>query len=146
MKKRINIEDLRQIRLSLYGSKLSREAKRAKYMQYLSALRKLAYNGNPEAQYDLAQHYDDIGFWGMPNPYHNINNKFYWYTKAANNNHAAANNSLADMYERGEGCTQSIKKALELYKKCASLGDSLGKKNYKLLLKQIKSGMYSIES
>jgi len=38
--------------------------------------------------------------------------------------------------------SRNIKKALELYKKAAELGDNLGKKNYKLLLKQIKLGKY----
>ena len=115
------------------------------YKEYLHSLRKLAYKGHPESQYDLAQHYEDMGVMGWPNPFENISKKFYWYTKAANNNHAAACNNLADMYERGEGCTQNIRKALELYKKSASLGDSLGKKNYKHMLKQIKNGIYKIE-
>jgi len=125
--------------------KTSEEEKNIKYAQYLNALRKLAYNGYLDAQYDLAQHYEDMGFWGLPNPYHNIHKKFYWYSKAAENNHAAACNNLADMYERGEGCTQDIKKALSLYKKSANLGDSCGRKNYKLLLKQIKSGKYKLD-
>jgi TPR repeat protein len=133
------------ILLNLYESKFSEKEKKTKYMQYLSTLRKLAYQGNTDAQYDLAQHYDDISFWGIPNPYYNVSKKYYWYSKAASNNHAAANNNLADMYERGEGCSMDIKKALELYKRAAELGDVCGKKNYKLLLKQIKTEKYQLE-
>ena len=135
----------RDILLNLYEVKASEDEKKIRYAQYLNTLRKLAYNGNSEAQYDLAGHYEDMGFWGLQNPYHNIRKKFYWYTKAANNNHAAANNNLADMYERGEGCVQNIKKALGLYKRATELGDIYGKKNYKLLLKQIKTGKYKLE-
>ena len=82
---------------------------------------------------------------GYSNPFHNVFKMFYWYTKAANNNHAAACNNLADMYERGVACNQDIQKALSLYKKAAELGDFCGKKNYKLLLKQIRSGIYNLE-
>ncbi len=121
---------------------LDLETKQKLYKEYLKIIRKLAYGGHLEAQYDLAQHYDDIGFWGVPNPYYNIYKKFHWYSKAAENSHAAACNSLANMYERGEGCTKDINKALELYKKSSDLGDVLGKKNYKLLLKQINQGYY----
>ena len=132
------------ILLNLYEIKSSDEDKKIKYAKYLNTLRKLAYNGNSEAQFDLAGHYEDIGFWGVPNPYHNIRKKFYWYTKAANNNHATAHNNLANMYEKGENCVQNIKKALELYKRAAELGDILGRKNYKLLLKQIKLEKYRL--
>ena len=131
--RRCNLYNLNNnILLDLYNVKVSEEEKKIKYSQYLSTLRKLAYNGNSEAQYDLAQHYENIGFWGLPNPYYNVRKKFYWYSKAANNNHAAACNNLADMYECGVGCEKSIEKALELYKKSAKLGDFIGKKNYKL--------------
>ena len=136
---------LKSIMRSLYESKYNEEEKKRIYIDYLKSLRKLAYRGNAEAQYDLAQHYEGIGFWGVPNPYDSVLKRFYWYSKAASNNHAAAHNNLADMYERGDGCTQNIKKAAELYKRAAELGDILGKKNYKLLLKQIKIGKYRLE-
>jgi len=137
MKDRKN-ERLESIRLSLYGSEYSDEEKKNIYKDYLKSLRELAYRNNAEAQYGLAGHYEDMGLWGYPSPYHSIRKKLYWYTKAANNNHAAAHNNLADMYERGEGCKQDIKKALELYKKAAKLGDWCGKKNYPNLKKQLK--------
>ena len=115
------------------------DLKKELYKEYLKLLRISAHRGYSDAQFDLAQHYDDVGYWGVPNPYHNIYKKFYWYSKAAEKNHAAACNNLANMYERGEGCQKDIYKALELYKKSSDLGDSLGRKNYKLLLHQIES-------
>lgn len=48
------------------------------------------------------------------------------------------------MHERGEGCEQNIVKALEFYKKAWKLGDKLGEKNYKLVIRQIKEGKYKI--
>lgn len=137
-RKKITLKVLENIRLSLYDCKYNIEEKVEIYKKYLQSLKKLAYRGNVDAQYDLAQHYEDMGVMGWPNPYHNIRKKFYWYTKAANNNHAAAYNNLADMYERGEGCTQNIPKALSLYKKAAELDDYCGKKNYHHLKKQLK--------
>ena len=117
---------------------LSIDEKKILYSEYMKLLKISAYKGFPDAQYGLAQHYDNIGFWGVPNPYYNVYKKFYWYSKAVSNDHAAAHNSLADMYERGEGCTKDIRKALKLYKKSAELGDVYGKKNYFLFKKQLK--------
>lgn len=133
-------EHIRKILLDLYKYPQNDiEVKRNKYNEYLRSLRILAYRGYSEAQYDLAQHYEDMSIWGAPNPYENISKRFYWYSKAAANNHAGAFNNLADMYERGIGCKKNIKKALEYYKKSGELGDDLGKKNYKILLKQSRN-------
>jgi len=134
---KLNINDLEKLVEHIRNTADENE-KNILYRQYLSELRKLAYRGNAEAQFNLALHYEDYGIMGDPNPYHNVYKNFYWYTKATNNNHASACNNLADMYERGAGCKQNIKKALELYKKAAELGDWCGKKNYSCLKKQLK--------
>ena len=44
---------------------------------------------------------------------------------------------LATFYESGEGCEKDLEKALALYKKSADLGDSIGKKNYKIMKGQL---------
>jgi hypothetical protein len=64
MKSEVNIDavnkykEMRQILLDLYENRdLSGEAKVNQYNSYLIGIRSLAYNGNPEAQFDLAGHY-----------------------------------------------------------------------------------------
>jgi len=141
MKAKKTLEKLKKMRLELYNCADFNEKNKI-YKEYLKSLRKLAYRGDPEAQYDLAQHYEDMGVMGFPNPYHNPRKKFYWYSKAANKNHPEALNNLANMYEKGESCKQDIKKALELFQKAANSGIPYIVKNYKLLLKQIKMGKY----
>lgn len=107
------------------------------YKIYLSFLRKSAYLGFPEAQYDLGQTYEDYNFWGE-NPNYSFKKCIYWYKKACKQGVPAAYNNLAGFYENGDGVIKDIQKALELYKKAYELGDINGKKNYKLLLKQLK--------
>ncbi len=127
-----------QIQLDLYRTKdLGIEDKKVAYKDYLTGIRELAYKGHPEAQFDLAGHYEDIGFWGIPNPFYNVKKRFYWYSKAASNGHAEAHNNLAHLYELGEGCEKNISKALVLYEKSAQLGSPNGKKNLQLLKKQL---------
>jgi len=143
MKIKLNINDIEKS-VEHIRNAADKDEKNKLYQQYISALRKLAYYGNAEAQFYLACHYEDSGTMGDPNPYHSIPKKFYWYTKAADNNDGSACSNLAIMYEKGEGCEKNIKKALELYKKSAKLGNYAGKLNYKIMLKQIKSGIYNI--
>ena len=137
MKAKFSITDLEKSVKDIRNT-ADKDEKSRLYQQYLSALRKLAYRNNAEAQYCLAVHYEDYGTMGDPNPYYNVSKKLYWYIKAANNNHASACNNLADIYERGDGCKKDIRKALELYKRAAELGDWCGKKNYPHLKKQLK--------
>lgn len=140
MRGKILYEKAQLIADKMYSMEIGISLKESLYKEYISLIRKSAYKGYPAAQYDLAQSYEDVGFWGVPNPYENIQKRFYWYSKAAFNNYAAAYNNLADMFERGIGHSKDIKKALEYYKKAADLGDKLGKKNYKILTKQIEKG------
>jgi TPR repeat protein len=121
--------EVRKLLLRLYAEvELTQPEKVKIYNNYLRQIRKLAYNNDAHAQYDLAQHYEDIGFFGNPNPFFDNSKRFYWYQKAAVNKNAAAHNNLADLFERGDGCSKELNKALEYYKKSMELGDSLGKK------------------
>ncbi|MCA0364890.1 MAG: hypothetical protein LCH67_12670 [Bacteroidetes bacterium] len=128
---------VRKILLDLYEnySKLTNNEVIEIYSSYLKNLRRLAYKNNANAQYDLAGHYENIGFWGIPNPYFNSKKRFYWYSRSASNNFPEALNNLAQLYEKGEPVAKSLEKALELYKKGAELGSENCKKNFKILKK-----------
>jgi TPR repeat protein len=114
------------------------------YEKYLKLIRKASYLGHSEAQWELGLYYDDMNCLYENNPNYNPKKCVYWFSKACDKNISDACNSLANLYEKGEGCEQSIKKSLELYKKAADLGNDLGKDNHKLLLKQIKQGKYKL--
>ncbi len=134
-------KEARQIFLNLYSNKdLSRPEKIKLYNLYISKIRKLAYSNNRDAQYDLAQHYEDNGYLGYPNPKFNNNKRFYWYNKAAENGSGEAYNNLADLFERGDGCEKNLEKALLYYKKSMDLNYNLGKNNYKKMIKDLKKG------
>jgi TPR repeat protein len=130
-----------EILLSLYLKNKYLDTEKASiYKIYLKKLRKLAYIGNSLAQYDLAQHYEDNGYLGYPNPKFNNNKRFYWYIKAAENDSGEAYNNLADLFERGDGCEKDLEKALLYYKKSMDLGYNVAKKNYTKMLKDLKKG------
>jgi TPR repeat protein len=117
-----------------------KEQKREKmYKQYLHLIRKAAYLGHPDAQYDLGQQYEDMNYLSIHNSNYNPKKCIYWYTKACLQNHAEACNNLAAFYETGNGCKKDLKKALSLYKKSSELGYSIGKKNYNIMLRQIQA-------
>ncbi len=50
---------------------------------YLYFLRKAAYAGSAAAQFELSGHYEDLGFWGMENPFYNPKEKLQWLLNAA---------------------------------------------------------------
>lgn len=108
------------------------------YNEYLNLLRRAAYLGHPEAQYDLGQQYETMNYLSIENPKYNPAKCIFWYTKASAQNHAAACNNLATFYESGEGCEKDLEKALALYKRSADLGYSPGKKNYKIMKRQMR--------
>lgn len=99
-----------------------------RYNEYLYLLRKLAYSNHAQSQFDLANHYDDIGFWGAPNKFCKPSKKFYWLNRAASNGFAEAYNNLANMYENEEYVNLDLNQALELYKKGGELGSKYSKK------------------
>ena len=117
---------------------LNYEDERSLYEKYLKILKKSAYSGNSKAQFELALQYEDVYIFGI-NPHVNPKKSFYWYKKALDGNIPEAYNNLALLYEKGNGCPKDLETALCLYRKSADLGCDLGIKNYKLLIKQIKS-------
>jgi len=127
-------------RINEYPNILTTTKKKELYKKYLLLIRKSAYYGNVEAQYDLAQQYDNISFLGAPNPKYNPKKCIYWYSKACKKKHAEACNNLAALYEIGEGCKRNLELALKLYKDSAELGSPNGKKNYKIMLRDMSKG------
>jgi TPR repeat protein len=118
---------------------LSAVQKKEIYRRYLYFLRKAAYTGSAAAQFELSGHYEDLGFWGIENPFYNPKKKLHWLLKAAAGNHGTACNNLAAMYESGEGgCEIDLDKALALYKRAYALGISYARQNHRLLVKQMK--------
>ncbi|MCS3799360.1 tetratricopeptide repeat protein [Niastella sp. OAS944] len=108
------------------------------YNEYFKLLKRAAYLGHADAQYDLGQQYETMNYLSLENPNYNPAKCIYWYTKASAQDHAAACNNLASFYESGEGCEKDVEKALALYKKSADLGDPLGEKNYKIMKGQMR--------
>jgi TPR repeat protein len=108
------------------------------YNEYFNLLKRAAYLGHADAQYDLGQQFETMNYLSIENPKYNPSKCIYWYTKAAEQNHAAACNNLATFYESGQGCEKDLEKALALYKKAAELGDPQGKENYKIMKRQLQ--------
>jgi TPR repeat protein len=117
--------------------------KKAIYKEYLKITRYLAYRNNSNAQFDLAMHYEDIGYWGMNNPFYNPSKKYYWLNKAVKNGHPDACNSLAIMYEDGEFVKLDLEKSLELYKLGKKRNSIVCKRNLINLKKHIKNKTHS---
>jgi TPR repeat protein len=109
------------------------------YNEYFDLLKGAAYAGHADAQYDFGQQYETMNYLSIENPKYNPAKCIYWYTKAAEQNHAGACNNLATFYESGNGCEKDVEKALALYKKSEELGDPQGKKNYKIMKRQMES-------
>jgi len=131
-------------RLYSQYSSLTETDKEKLYKKYFQFLKKSAYLGHIEALYDYAQQFENMGFLGFNNPMYNSKKCIFWYSKACNNGHAEACNNLAAFYEKGEGCKQDLNAALELYKKSAFLGSPNGKKNYKIIIRDLaKGGKYN---
>lgn len=119
------------------SGRIKDEDRKVIYNEYFSLLKRAAYVGHADAQYDLGQQYETMNYLSIENPKYNPAKCIFWYTKASVQNHAAACNNLATFYESGEGCKKDLKKALALYKKAADLGDSPGKKNYRIMKRQL---------
>ena len=117
--------------------KLGRSKVLLQHAKYITLVRKAAYKGNIDAQFELGLNYEDQNYF-VPNPMYNKKNRFYWYSKAAKSDHPEACNNLASLYEKGEGTKKDLKKALLLYKKAFELGCSYAKGNYIILLSQLE--------
>lgn len=79
----------------------------------MATLTRQAQNGDVSAQFDLADEYYQQG---------NHAKAFEWYTKAAHQGHAGAQNNLGVMYDNGHGVRQDYQKAIEWYTKAAHQG------------------------
>lgn len=122
----------------------SKLEKKELYEKYFRLIRKSAYSGYVDGLYDFAQQYENMSFLGVENPLYNPKKCVFWYTKACDKGHAEACNNLATFYEKGEGCKQNLSFALALYKRSADLGSPNGKKNYKIMVRDLaKGGKYN---
>ena len=118
--------------------------KKELYEKYFQLIRKSAYSGHVEGLYDFAQQYENMSFLGIENPLYNPGKCVFWYTKACDRGHAEACNNLATFYEMGKGCKLNLNFALDLYKRSADLGSPNGKKNYKIMIRDLaKGGKYN---
>jgi hypothetical protein len=124
----------------MYAKSHSVEEQRELHAQYFKLIKKAAYSGHTDGLYDMGQQYEDIGYLGIPNPISNPKMCVYWYTKACQSGHAEACNNLATFYESGKVCKQNLDVALDLYKRSANLGSPNGKKNYKIMLRDMSNG------
>ncbi|TDQ06547.1 tetratricopeptide repeat protein [Pedobacter metabolipauper] len=127
-------------KLHKYPNDLDEDERISVYYEYFKLIKESAYLGYTDAFFDLGQQYESMGFLGINNPKYNPKKCIYWYSKACNNGHAEACNNLASFYEEGIGCELDLNKALELYKRSAELGSVNGKKNYRIMIKDISKG------
>jgi TPR repeat protein len=98
----------------------------------LNLLIEAANAGHPLAMYQLGL----INSAGLNGAKINKKAAFYWYSQAALAGFAGAQNNLGDLYERGEGVTQSFPEAIYWYTQSAMQGEptaylSLGEMFYK---------------
>lgn len=130
-----HLKKAQEISTNLYDKRIkSLLEKEGLYKNYLEHLKKSAYAGNGNAQFELGLQYEEIYFFGS-NPNYNPTKSFFWYKKACENNIAEACNNLAVQYEAGKGCDKDILAALSLYDKAAKLGCPWAKHNYTKLYK-----------
>ncbi|SEH08660.1 serine/threonine-protein kinase [Candidatus Venteria ishoeyi] len=85
----------------------------------LDKLRQLAADGYIEAQFTLANLYDQ----GAPGLAEDNRQAVHWYHEAAEQDHAKAQNNLAVMYEHGEGIAEDRQQAISWYRKAAAQGN-----------------------
>jgi TPR repeat protein len=128
--------EAKRIKDNLYKGKLNLIEKRKLYTDYIALIEQAANKESPEAQFELGQHFEDINYWGV-NSAHDPVKCVDWYTKACNNNHSEACNSLAHYYELGHGVKKDLDMALSLYNKAAVLGSELGSENHRLLSQEL---------
>ncbi|CEP16865.1 hypothetical protein [Parasitella parasitica] len=92
--------------------------------QYISEaeklLKQLSLKGHANAQYSLAKLFDSglLGKRGKPE----LEKAFSLYVQASKHFHANASDRAAKCYEHGLGCRQNGTKAVQFFKKAASLG------------------------
>ncbi len=87
------------------------------YKTALKELKPLAEQGNPKAQFKLANIYRSEGV------QQDYKQAIVWFTKAAEQGFAEAQNNLGNMYANGQGVPQNHKLAYILFNLAASKGD-----------------------
>ena len=93
-------------------------------------IRRAAYLGNVNAQFELGQKYEDTGFFGE-----NPKRALYWYLKAAEKGHAEACNCIGFYHDHGIGVKKNPQKAITWYKKGANRGSKLARKTWQKVCK-----------
>lgn len=124
---------------------LAQEQKDFLYKEYVSLLRKAAYQGHAEAQFELALQYEDINYLGVNNPNYNAKKSFYWYEKAFKQNHAAACLNLASYYGEGKIVKKNKAKEFDLMLKSFQFGNKLAAESIAMFYKGKKEYWKSIE-
>jgi TPR repeat protein len=84
------------------------------YNLFLLNLKKAAHLGHTEAMYEYAILFEDIGYFGINNPFYSSKKCIFWYTKCIKKNHPEAHNNLSNFYLKGEGCAKNIIFAIDL--------------------------------
>jgi len=87
---------------------------------------KAAKQGNAMAQYNLGRLYHEKGDHNEPHAYEKAK---YWYEKAIENKVKEAYNNLAALYMEGKGVQRDEKKAFDLFRQAADLGDGAAQYN-----------------
>ena len=90
---------------------------------------KAAQQNVPQAQYNLAKLYHDMG---SKDP-HAIEQAIHWYEKAAQNGIKEAYNNLGVIYLQGKGVPKDISRAFAYFQKSAEMGDIEAKLNIGIL-------------
>lgn len=89
-----------------------------------SVLRRLAENGNPDAQFELG-----IRFLGGEGVEKDEKKAAEWLQKSADQHNLPAMNALGTLYEEGVGVGKDEKRAFEWYEKAARYGFALAQQN-----------------
>ncbi len=103
-------------------AKLADQALLAKKRVYMSntanrdAFRQAAERGDADSQYTLGSYYDDVQ---SPPDYAQA---LIWYRKAADQNHASAQNKLGILYYEGKGVKQDFNQAAQWFERAAKQG------------------------
>ena len=87
-------------------------------------LKEAALTGLPEAEYQLALSYHLAILPGEDPENTEFNEKraFFWYRRAADQDHPASLNNLGLFYKGGNGCIGDVDKALDYFNKSMALG------------------------
>ena len=117
------------------GTKNQRSQRQNSYLEddyfIKRSLKEAAENGDVNAQYEIAEIYEDHSMMNFGYKWEDLEDRYRsyhkeaikWYTKAAEQGHSGAMVSLAWIYKRGKGVPQDYKKAFELYSKASELGN-----------------------